>query len=161
MANTIRKLVVVEAESADSARTYDERVALFNPDGTDLDIAPLASPTFTGSITGRLAPRVTTIVSSATPTIDTDECDCVTITALADAITSMTTNLSGTPVDFDELIFRIKDNGTARAITWGASFAARGASLPTTTVISKVTTVGFIYNAVTATWDCVAALTEA
>ena len=34
-----------------------------------------------------------------------------------------------------EIIF--KDNGTARGITWGASFASSGnATLPTTTVIS-------------------------
>src|SRR5215813_10564180 len=38
----------------------------------------------------RITPRVTTITSSATPTINTDNCDAVTITALAAAITSMT-----------------------------------------------------------------------
>jgi len=37
----------------------------------------------------------------------------------------MTTNLSGTPTNFQSLIIRIKDNGTARAITWGASFEAK------------------------------------
>lgn len=53
----------------------------------------------------------------------------------------MTTNISGTPTDFQKLLIRIKDNGTARAITWGASFEAKGVALPTTTVISKVLTV--------------------
>jgi hypothetical protein len=72
----------------------------------------------------------------------------------------MTTNLSGTPTNFQKLIIRIKDDGTARAITWGASFAARGVALPTTTVISKVLSVGFIYNTVTSTWDCVASVQE-
>jgi len=37
----------------------------------------------------------------------------------------MTTNLSGTPTNFQSLIIRIKDNGTARAITWGDSFEAK------------------------------------
>lgn len=109
----------------------------------------------------RVTPRITTITSSATPTINTDNCDAVTITALAAAITSMTTNLSGTPTNFDKLLFRIKDDGTARAITWGASFVAKGVALPTTTVISKLLTVGFIYDMVAATWGCVASAQEA
>ncbi len=109
----------------------------------------------------RTTPRVTTITSSATPTINTDNCDCVTITALAAAISTMTTNLSGTPTNFDKLIFRIKDDGTARAISWGASFVAKGVALPTTTVISKLLTVGFIYDTVATTWGCVASAQEA
>lgn len=109
----------------------------------------------------RVTPRVTTITSSATPTINTDNCDAVTITAQAGAITSMTTNLSGTPNNFDELIIRIKDNGTARAITWGSSFEAKGVALPTTTVISKVLTVAFIYDSVTSKWGCVGSAQEA
>src|SRR3990167_239111 len=100
----------------------------------------------------RITKRITSITSHATPTINTDNCDVVTITALAEAITSMTTNLSGTPTNFQTLIFRIKDNATARAITWGASFEARGVALPTTTTASKVLTVGFIYDTVTAKW---------
>jgi len=73
----------------------------------------------------------------------------------------MTTNLSGTPVNFQRLIFRIKDNGTARAITWGASFEALGVALPTTTTINKRLTVGFIWDSTTSKWGCVAALVEA
>lgn len=66
----------------------------------------------------RVTERVTSEASSATPTINTDNSDAHSITALATAITSMTTNLSGTPTNFQKLIIRIKDNGTARAITW-------------------------------------------
>ena len=109
----------------------------------------------------RITPRITTITSHATPTINTDNCDAVTITAQAEAITSMTTNLSGTPTNFQKLIIRIKDNGTARAITWGTSFEAKGVALPTTTVVSKVLTVGFIYDTVTSKWGCVASAQEA
>lgn len=104
----------------------------------------------------RNTPRITTITSSATPTINTDNCDCVTITALAAAITSMTTNLSGTPNNFDRLIIRFKDDGTARGITWGASFASSQATLPTTTVINKVLTVGLIWDSVQTKWICLA-----
>lgn len=102
----------------------------------------------------RITPRVTSITSSATPTINTDNCDVVTITALAAAITSMTTNLSGTPTNFQKLIIRIKDDGTARAITWGTSFQSGTATLPTTTVLGKTLMVGLIYDSVDSKWTC-------
>lgn len=127
------------------------------PTSTDTLVGRATTDTLTNK---RITKRITTIVSHATPTVNTDNCDCVTITAQAEAITSMTTNLSGTPTNFQPLIFRIKDDGTARAITWGASFEAKGVALPTTTVISKVLTVGFIYDTVTSKWGCVASAQE-
>ena len=122
----------------------------------------MASLSTTQTLTNkRLTYRVTTIVSSATPAINTDNCDAVTITALAADITSMTSSLTGTPVDFDRLLIRIKDNGTSRNITWGTSFEAKGVALPTATVISKVLTVEFLYDAVTAKWGCIRSVQEA
>lgn len=110
----------------------------------------------------RVTPRVTaTSGPGATPTINTDNCDFVDLSALATAITSMSTNLSGTPTNGQKLIIRFKDNGTARAITWGASFEACGVALPTTTVISKRLTVGFLYDTGTSKWGCVASVQEA
>lgn len=100
--------------------------------------------------------RVASVASSATPTINADITEVFKITALAAAITSMTTNLSGTPVDGQTLIIDILDNGTARAITWGASFEASTVALPTTTVISTLLTVGFRWNTATSKWRCVA-----
>jgi len=67
----------------------------------------------------------------------------------------MTSGLSGTPTEGQVLIIRIKDNGTARTIAWGASFASRGALLPTTTILGKYTYVGLIWNDVAEVWDCV------
>jgi len=128
------------------------------PDASDTLVGLATTDTLTNK---RITSRITTIVSNANPTINTDNCDAVTITAQAEAIASMTTNLSGTPTNFQKLIIRIKDNGTARAITWGASFEAKGVALPTTTVISKVLTVGFIYDTVTSKWGCVASAQEA
>ena len=95
------------------------------------------------------------ITSDATPDVCVDKYNHVHITALATAITSMTSGLSGTPVDFQTLTYRIKDDGTGRAITWGASFVARGYALPTTTVASKITYVVFKYNSTAAIWECV------
>ena len=119
----------------------------------------LAAVTAAGG--ARFVPRVTTITSAATPTVNTDATDAVTITALATAITSVTTNLTGAPNDFDRLVFRIKDNGTLRAIAWGAKFVAGGVALPTTTVANKVLTAGFIYDTTKAAWCCVAVAQEA
>ena len=109
----------------------------------------------TGNITGRHGKRVGTTASSATPTIDTDNLDVYRITALAAAITSFTTNLTGTPVDGDELHIAITDNGTARALAWGAKFEASTVVLPTTTVISARLDVWFVWNVVTSKWRCV------
>ena len=97
-------------------------------------------------------PRVTTVTSNATPTLNTDNADALTITALAVAITSMTTNLSGTATNFQNLVIRFKDNGTARAISWGTSFEGRGVTLPTTTTAGETLTVRFIYDTVRAKW---------
>lgn len=105
----------------------------------------------------RITKRVVTVTQSATPTINTDNTDVASITGLAQAITSFTTNLTGTPVDGDTLRINITDNGTARAITWGASFEASTVDLPTTTVVSTRLDVGFFWNTATSKWRVVAA----
>jgi hypothetical protein len=103
----------------------------------------------------RITARTGTVASAATPTINTDNVDYYSITALAAAITSFTTNLSGAPTIGQTLWISIKDNGTARAIAWGASFEASTIALPTTTVISTRLDVAFIWNEATSVWRCV------
>ena len=102
----------------------------------------------------RITKRVGTVTQSATPTINTDNMDIAEITGLAQAITSMTTNLSGTPSKGDKLEVWITDDGTGRAITWGASFESTTVTLPTTTVASTRLRVGFEYSGTK--WSCVA-----
>lgn len=103
----------------------------------------------------RITRRLTTTnAPGATPTTNTDNVDIMNFTGLNAAITSMTTNLSGTPVDGDKLEFRFTDNGTARAITWGASFGSTTVTLPTTTVISTMLRVGLEWNG--SIWQCIA-----
>lgn len=105
----------------------------------------------------RLTPRVVSVSSSATPTINTDNGDHFNLTALATAVTSFTTNLSGTPTDGQKIMIRIKDNGTARAITWGASFLSSGsAKLLTTTSVNMTHHNGFIWDAAKSAWVCIA-----
>ena len=103
----------------------------------------------------RITKRVGTTTSSATPTINTDNYDVYTITAQAVDITSLTTNLTGTPTDGQTLWIAI--TGTAaRAITWGSAFESSTVTLPTTTVSTSRLDVGFIWNSVTAKWRCIA-----
>lgn len=104
----------------------------------------------------RITRRFVAVTQSATPAINTDNTDIASITALAQAITSMTSSLSGTPVAGDYLMIQITDNGTARGITWGTSFAATTIALPTTTVISTLLRVGFQWDTVATKWQCIA-----
>lgn len=105
----------------------------------------------------RVQKRVGSTTSSATPTINTDLYDVYKLTAQAAAITSFTTNLTGTPLDRDELWVVIKGDATPRTIAWGASFMASGvAPLLTTTVANKTHVSKFEYDSVAAKWVCMA-----
>lgn len=79
--------------------------------------------------------------------------------AIATALSQATTIAapSGSPVQGEKLTIRLKDNGTARALTWNAIYrASSDLALPTTTVISKTMYCGFIYNSTDTKWDFVA-----
>lgn len=103
----------------------------------------------------RVTKRTGTTTSSATPTINTDNYDVYTLTAMSAAVTSMTTNLSGTPSTGDEIILGFKDDGTPRTITWGASFVSSGvATLLATTATSKQHWVKLMWDG--AHWVCLA-----
>jgi len=100
----------------------------------------------------RITARTGTVASDATPTINTDNVDFFSITAQTAAITSFSTNLTGTPTIGQTLWIAI--TGTAaRAITWGASFEASTIALPTTTVSTNRLDVAFIWTG--AIWRCV------
>lgn len=115
------------------------------------------------NFSGGVRVRVGSIADAATITPTSDTVDQYEVTALAQAATIAAP--SGTPADGQRLVLRIKDNGTARALTWttGSSGAYRavGVTLPTTTVISKTVYVGCIYNSADSRWDAVAVAQEA
>lgn len=104
----------------------------------------------------RVTKRVETVASSATPASNTDSYDVTKITGLAVAITSLTSGLTGTPVDWDLHLWSFTDNGTARAITPWASFENSTVSFPTTTVISTRIDVLCEWNSATSKWRVVA-----
>lgn len=96
-----------------------------------------------------------TVVSSATPTINSDTMGYFWISALATNITSFTTNLSGTPVANQRLHIAIKDDGTPRTLTWGTKFeSSAGVFLPTTTSSFTRLDVDFIWNEDASKWRC-------
>jgi hypothetical protein len=107
----------------------------------------------------RIDPRVVSAASASTLTPDIAAADQYAYTALAAGLTINAP--TGTPVDGNKLIFRLLDNGTARALTWNATYTVIGVTLPTTTVINKTTYVGCIYNANNTRWDVIAVTTEA
>jgi len=83
---------------------------------------------------------------------------------LANALT-INADANASPADGQKMMFRFKDNNTARALTWTTgstnSFRAVGVTLPTTTVASKIVYVGCVYNAADFRWDAVAVSQEA
>jgi hypothetical protein len=83
----------------------------------------------------------------------------VVVTAQAVALTLA--NPTGTIIDGKSLIIRIKDNGTARAITYDTQYRAIGVTLPSTTIISKTLYLGFIYNSTDTKWDCIGVAQQA
>ncbi len=116
----------------------------------------IVGTTDTQTLTNKwVKPRSTaTPAPGATPAVNTDSFDVVSFTSLGTAITSMTTALTGAPVTGQKLLLGFKDDGTARGITWGASFQNGPATLLATTVISKQHWVGLIYDG--SKWTCFA-----
>lgn len=108
----------------------------------------------------RISPRIVTTASYTTDTgtfltvATADEFD---VTAQAGAL--KLNNPGGTPNNGQKLIVRIKDNGTARALTYDTQFrASTDLALPTTTVLGKVLYMGFMFNVTDTKWDLLAVL---
>lgn len=106
-------------------------------------------------------PRVTGTTSSATPTPNADATDLYSLTAQAAAAAFV--NPTGTPLNAQMLQIRIKDDGTARGLTWGTAYVAGGVALPSTTVLSKILTLTFLYNTDNALnkWQLISSAQEA
>lgn len=120
------------------------------------------TPTGTCTLTNkRITPRVVTLPSNdatitvgETATYTTDSADVFKCLALAQGTDFGAPG--GTPTDGQRLMFRIKDDGTARALTWNAVFdEGDELALPTTTVLGKTMYVNFIYDSVATVWHFV------
>lgn len=96
-----------------------------------------------------------TLTAAVDPGVDEDQL----ITAQAAGLTIAAP--TGSPISGQKIVFRIKDNGTARAISWNAIFRAIGTTLPSTTVINKTMYIGATYNFTDTRWDVLATAQEA
>ena len=134
-------------------------VGLGNVDNTSNATERAATATLTNK---RIEPRIVSAASYTTDTgtsLDVSTTDIFVITAQAGAL--LFNSPGGTPVQGQRLVIRIKDNGTARALTWNAVFRAMGTALPSTTVLSKTLYLGFFYNSTDSKFDLVASAQEA
>jgi hypothetical protein len=110
----------------------------------------------------RINPRTSSTASTATLTVTSDSIDQAIITAQAAALAIAAP--TGTPVSGQKLTLRIKDNGTARAITWtttSGGWRTMQIALPTTTVAGKIVYIAAIYNSDDTFWDVVAITNQA
>jgi hypothetical protein len=130
----------------------DDHIATF--DGTTGDLLQDGGKT----IAELRVPAIQTVSSSSTVT-PTFADDLVLITAQAAALALA--NPTGTAISGLGIVIRIKDNGTARAISYGSQYRAIGVTLPTTTVISKTLYLAMVYNSADTKWDVLAVGQEA
>lgn len=81
------------------------------------------------------------------------------VTALAvDATVSAP---SGSPVNGSKLLLRIKDDGSARNLSWNAIYRGVGVTIPAATTAGKTMYIGLTYNSADSKWDMVAVSVEA
>lgn len=150
--NTTGTLSITNAKTLSVTQTLtlsgvDSTIMTFPP--TSQTIVGLTS---TQTLTNkRITSRVQSAASSATLNVDSDSYDMAVLTAQAAALTIA--NPTGTPTEGQALLYKITDNGTARAITFDTQFRAFGAALPTTTAINKTIYIGCIWNSTDTKWD--------
>lgn len=117
----------------------------------DTAVQPAAVQTLTNK---RITRRITTIATTATLTPNADTQDATAVTAQATGLTIASP--TGTPTDAQQLVIRIRDNGTTRALTWNAAYVPFVAGqLPATTTINKTHYLVFWWNSATAVWELV------
>ena len=125
----------------------------------DNPAAPIAGVIGPKGEPGATIMRVQQIGSAASITPDADIADLVDITALA--VSTSIEAPTGDPQNGARLMFRIKDTGSSRSLSWAAVYGSGGLPLPSATVPGKTMHLGFLFNSSTAKWALIASLTEA
>jgi len=131
------------------------------PSGPDTIAGLAATQTLTNK---RVTKRVSSTSSIVSPLAwNSDNFDQYAATAQSSSLTIDAD--SGTPTNGQVIIFRFKDNGSARSLSWTTgstnSFRAVGVNLPNTTIANKVLYVGAIFNTDASRWDVIAVAQEA
>jgi len=156
---------VVNRFQITGSQTGNPVVLGVNGGNNDIDITLTPKGVGRVNITTSIKPKVSSAANVTSPLAwNSTSFDEYAITALANALT-INADANASPADGQRMMFRFKDNGTARALTWTTgstnSFRVVGVTLPTTTVASKLVYVGCIYNAADSRWDAVAVSQEA
>lgn len=117
----------------------------------------IVGTTDTQTLTNKsITPRIVSVASTGTIQPNGSTTDQYEVTALA--VNPTINGASGTVVDGQKMILRIKDNGTARSLTWTISsgnYRAVGTILPSTTTVNKTMYIGCIYNSADSYWDVI------
>lgn len=138
-------------EDADNGTNY---VSLKPAESLSAD-ATLTLPSVTSTVTSYKESSESSN-STPAPTGDAKE-NWHFITAQAAAATFSAP--SGTAANGNTLWIRIKDNGTARSLSWNTAYrAGTNLALPTTTTAGKTMYIRFVYNSADSKWDLVAVL---
>ena len=153
--NSVGDVVVLKPTTEWVNQLVDGFKVLHDDDGTFNSTAVTDMKTGLSADTNfRLTPRQSAIASTATLTPNIDNYNIYDITAQTAAIAIA--NPTGTPKNGDVIVIRIKDDGTGRAITYGTAYEnISGLDSITTTVASKTSVIGAIYNAATSKWQIV------
>jgi hypothetical protein len=164
LAGSFTDLSVTGTTSFDGSQGTAGQVLTSAGTGNTPTWSDVVTPTGTQTLTNkRVNPRaVAAGATSGTLTPNGDTTDVFNAFGLTGAITVATP--SGTPVDGQRLMLRFEDNGTGRGITWtgtSGAYRAVGVTLPTTTVATKITYVGCVYNSTDVFWDVIAVATQA
>jgi hypothetical protein len=107
----------------------------------------------------RINPRVSSTVTTASLTVNGDTTDQAVVTALSNATLAIN-NPTGTLVNGQKLTLRLKDDGTARTLSWGTAWREIGTLLPLVTTAGKISYIGAVYNSDESFWDVVAVATQ-
>lgn len=161
------------AQTVTGAKTFTTGLlkAVDITSGAGVSTLPTSSDTLVGRATTdtltnkRKQPRVYTTTSIAgTPGVLTPEIstyDNFEITAQAAAL-DIANHSTSTPTQGETMVIAITSDATPRALTYGTNYVAKGGTaLPTTTVASKTTTLGFMWNAGLGKWNLLAVGQEA
>ena len=146
-----------------TASTYEISLAQVSvlANATSVNNAKITDERTYAAVTGVEFLYSTTIATSATPTpVRASKRNLFTVTALSNATATFAVP-SGTPVEGDTLLIRIKDDGTIRTLAWNAIYRIIGTILPLATVATKTLYLLFVYNSASSTWDCLATGREA